>query len=43
MTSLGISLVVGPMQALGQWVLEHGNDLLTARDTAIQHLRHHGG
>jgi DNA-binding HxlR family transcriptional regulator len=42
LTGLGLSLIDGPMKALGQWVLEHGDDLLTAQDAATQELRQHG-
>ncbi|MGW1742034.1 winged helix-turn-helix transcriptional regulator [Nocardia sp. NPDC001965] len=42
LTGLGSSLVEGPMKALGLWVLEHGNDLLTAQCTATQELGRHG-
>lgn len=41
-TGLGTSLIDGPMAALGRWVLEHGADLLTARDAATHELRGHG-
>lgn len=33
-TGLGSSLIDGPMKALGQWALEHSDDLLTAADAA---------
>lgn len=31
LTGLGRSLVDGPMQALGRWVLDHGDELLDAQ------------
>ncbi|HEX3732983.1 MAG TPA: helix-turn-helix domain-containing protein [Mycobacteriales bacterium] len=34
LTPLGQSLVVGPMQALGNWALEHGDELLDAQERA---------
>ncbi|GAA5099950.1 winged helix-turn-helix transcriptional regulator [Nocardia iowensis] len=42
LTSLGASLVDGPMKALGTWVLDHGDDLLTAQDNTARELRQHG-
>ncbi|MFF5042397.1 MULTISPECIES: hypothetical protein [Streptomyces] len=32
LTALGRSLVEGPMAALGRWALEHGDELLEARE-----------
>ncbi|MFE1801544.1 winged helix-turn-helix transcriptional regulator [Streptomyces sp. NPDC059517] len=32
LTALGRSLVEGPMAALGQWVTEHGDELLEAQE-----------
>ncbi|AEH10569.1 winged helix-turn-helix transcriptional regulator [Candidatus Frankia meridionalis] len=32
LTSLGQSLVDGPMKALGDWTLEHGDELLDAQE-----------
>jgi DNA-binding HxlR family transcriptional regulator len=32
LTALGRSLVEGPMVALGRWALEHGDELLEARE-----------
>jgi DNA-binding HxlR family transcriptional regulator len=32
LTDLGQSLIDGPMRALGRWVAEYGDDLLTAQD-----------
>lgn len=32
LTPLGKTLVDGPMKALGNWVLEHGDELLDAQD-----------
>ncbi|TMR96354.1 helix-turn-helix transcriptional regulator [Nonomuraea basaltis] len=34
LTGLGESLVDGPMKALGRWILEHGDDLLDAQESA---------
>ncbi|MEW2394493.1 helix-turn-helix domain-containing protein [Streptomyces sp. NPDC046862] len=34
LTSLGQSLVEGPMTALGRWVKEHGDALLEARESS---------
>ena len=36
LTGLGASLVDGPMKALGQWVLDHGDDLVTAQEAATR-------
>lgn len=33
LTSLGQSLVEGPMMALGRWAIEHGDELLEAQET----------
>ncbi|HEY4022825.1 MAG TPA: helix-turn-helix domain-containing protein [Pseudonocardiaceae bacterium] len=33
LTRLGASLVDGPMAALGDWIREHGEELLAAQDT----------
>lgn len=33
LTSLGESLVDGPMKALGRWTLEHGDELLNAQES----------
>jgi DNA-binding HxlR family transcriptional regulator len=38
LTSLGESLVDGPMNALGNWTLEHGKELLEAEERATQTL-----
>ncbi|MFJ2257739.1 winged helix-turn-helix transcriptional regulator [Streptomyces sp. NPDC087844] len=32
LTGLGLSLVEGPMAALGRWVTEHGDELLEAQE-----------
>ncbi|MBC7301491.1 MAG: helix-turn-helix transcriptional regulator [Nocardia sp.] len=32
LTNLGESLVDGPMEALGRWTLEHGDELLNAQE-----------
>nr|WP_241830642.1 helix-turn-helix domain-containing protein [Parafrankia colletiae] len=32
LTALGQSLVDGPMQALGDWIIEHGDELLNAQE-----------
>ncbi|MFH8464441.1 winged helix-turn-helix transcriptional regulator [Streptomyces sp. NPDC017991] len=32
LTTLGLSLVEGPMAALGRWVTEHGDELLEAQE-----------
>jgi DNA-binding HxlR family transcriptional regulator len=34
LTSLGRSLTEGPMKALGQWSLKHGDELLDAQEAA---------
>ncbi|MGW4637436.1 winged helix-turn-helix transcriptional regulator [Sphaerisporangium sp. NPDC004334] len=34
LTGLGRSLVDGPMTALGRWILDHGDELLDAQETA---------
>jgi DNA-binding HxlR family transcriptional regulator len=34
LTSLGQSLVDGPLKALGRWTIEHGDDLLAAQEAA---------
>ncbi|MGI5492775.1 winged helix-turn-helix transcriptional regulator [Microtetraspora malaysiensis] len=34
LTDLGESLVDGPMQAFGRWILEHGDELLDAQERA---------
>lgn len=34
LTSLGQSLVDGPMKALGRWTIEHGDELLDAQERA---------
>ncbi|MBC2876296.1 helix-turn-helix transcriptional regulator [Streptomyces sp. TYQ1024] len=36
LTSLGQSLVEGPMMALGRWAIEHGDELLEAQESAAQ-------
>jgi DNA-binding HxlR family transcriptional regulator len=36
LTTLGESLVNGPMKALGSWVLEHGEELLAAQEHAAE-------
>ena len=33
LTSLGQSLVDGPMKALGRWTIEHGDELLDAQES----------
>jgi len=35
LTALGRTLVDGPMAALGQWIVEHGDELLDAQETAL--------
>lgn len=35
LTSLGASLVDGPMRALGEWAWEYGDDLLAAQEEAV--------
>ncbi|MGI5126182.1 winged helix-turn-helix transcriptional regulator [Pseudonocardia sp. CA-107938] len=32
LTALGTSLVDGPLQAMGRWTLEHGDELLAAQE-----------
>ncbi|WP_435592333.1 winged helix-turn-helix transcriptional regulator [Nocardia sp. bgisy118] len=34
LTRLGASLVDGPMKAMGEWILQNGDDLLAAQDDA---------
>ena len=34
LTSLGQSLVEGPMAALGRWAIEHGDELLEAQESS---------
>ncbi|MGW9422080.1 winged helix-turn-helix transcriptional regulator [Streptomyces koyangensis] len=36
LTSLGQSLVEGPMRALGRWAVEHGDELLEAQENAAR-------
>ncbi|MCX5560336.1 helix-turn-helix domain-containing protein [Streptomyces sp. NBC_00038] len=36
LTSLGQSLVEGPMTALGRWAVEHGDELLEAQESAAR-------
>ncbi|MFJ2827781.1 winged helix-turn-helix transcriptional regulator [Streptomyces sp. NPDC087263] len=36
LTSLGRSLVEGPMTALGHWAVEHGDELLEAQESAAR-------
>jgi DNA-binding HxlR family transcriptional regulator len=36
LTALGHSLVDGPMRALGDWVVEHGDELLDAQDRSAR-------
>ncbi|MFE1147009.1 winged helix-turn-helix transcriptional regulator [Streptomyces albidoflavus] len=36
LTSLGRSLVEGPMTALGRWAVEHGDELLEAQENAAR-------
>ncbi len=36
LTPLGQSLVDGPMRALGEWITDHGDELLAAQDAPIQ-------
>jgi DNA-binding HxlR family transcriptional regulator len=36
LTPLGQSLVDGPMRALGDWVVKHGDELLDAQDRAAE-------
>ncbi len=35
LTTLGQSLLDGPMAALGRWTLEHGDELLEAQERAL--------
>lgn len=35
---LGESLACGPLQALGRWVVEHGEELLDAQENAARPL-----
>lgn len=36
LTTLGQSLVDGPMKALGLWTIEHGDELLEAQESAAR-------
>ncbi|MFD5625833.1 winged helix-turn-helix transcriptional regulator [Streptomyces sp. NPDC127072] len=36
LTSLGQSLVDGPMTELGRWAVEHGDELLDAQERSVQ-------
>lgn len=36
LTSLGQSLVEGPMMALGRWAIEHGDELLEAQENSAR-------
>ncbi|MEU9468382.1 helix-turn-helix domain-containing protein [Streptomyces avermitilis] len=36
LTTLGQSLVEGPMMALGRWTIEHGDELLEAQESAAR-------
>jgi DNA-binding HxlR family transcriptional regulator len=36
LTSLGQSLVDGPMKTLGRWTIEHGDELLDAQENAAR-------
>ncbi|GGR27909.1 HxlR family transcriptional regulator [Streptomyces aurantiogriseus] len=36
LTSLGQSLVEGPMTALGRWAIDHGDELLEAQESAAR-------
>lgn len=38
LTDLGASLVAGPMAALGAWIDDHGEDLLTAQGEIAKEL-----
>ena len=38
LTGLGQSLVEGPMRALGRWAIEHGDELLEARESSTSSL-----
>jgi DNA-binding HxlR family transcriptional regulator len=42
LTPLGKTLVDGPMKSLGNWVLEHGDELLDAQDRATSPIRRLG-
>lgn len=42
LTTLGLSLVDGPMRALATWVGDHGDDLLAAQEEASRSLRQYG-
>jgi DNA-binding HxlR family transcriptional regulator len=39
LTTLGQSLLDGPMRALGNWITEHGEELLEAQDGEEDQLR----
>ncbi|WP_066951221.1 winged helix-turn-helix transcriptional regulator [Microtetraspora fusca] len=36
LTDLGESLVDGPLEALGRWILEHGDELSDAQERALR-------
>ncbi|WP_227983095.1 winged helix-turn-helix transcriptional regulator [Nocardia spumae] len=42
LTPLGLSLVEGPMRALGDWIDEHGDELLAASEEVEPDLLRHG-
>ncbi|WP_373865301.1 winged helix-turn-helix transcriptional regulator [Nocardia shimofusensis] len=35
LTALGSSLMNGPMRALADWIVEHGDELLAAQESAV--------
>jgi DNA-binding HxlR family transcriptional regulator len=43
LTSLGRSLVDGPLKALGRWTIEHGDELLDAQENAARTPTTRGG
>lgn len=43
LTSLGMSLVDGPMCVWGDWIHEHGDQILAAQESSAKHLRLHPG
>lgn len=43
LTELGSSLVHGPMNALGAWIEEYGDDLLEAQEQGVRTLSAAGG
>ncbi|WP_078284624.1 winged helix-turn-helix transcriptional regulator [Mycobacteroides chelonae] len=41
LTTLGMSLVDGPMCVWGDWIHQHGDQILAAQENSAKHLRLH--